>query len=221
MVNRIGQERAASREMSHGMTVSVSQKAGESIIQALQGASDSVIITDGGRIIYVNEATSRLTGYQPAELYAADSIVELVIEDDQPRLQGKLKHPHQIPRILDLTLRHKDGTTVTVAATVSAVDGDGERRILILRDGGNTPAQETDSVRDNERMYRSLFDPEATDVIVQSPEGALLYAGERIREVFGWEDVGLETVPAPPELVTAEGIPLHPDELPRVVVAAT
>ena len=221
MVNRIGQERVASGETSPGMTVSVSQKAGESIIQALQGASDSVIITDGGRIIYLNEATSRLIGYQPAELYAADSIVELVIEDDQPRLQGKLKHPHQIPRLLDLTLRRKDGTTVMVTATVSAVAGDGERRILILRDGGNAPVQETDSVRDNERMYRSLFDPEATDVIVQSPEGALLYAGERIREVFGWEDVGPETAPAPPELVTAEGVPLHPDEQPRMVVAAT
>ncbi|MGQ9584137.1 MAG: sensor histidine kinase [Anaerolineae bacterium] len=77
-----------------------------------ENASDAIWLQDGqGRIVEMNAACSRLTGYQPEELVGIPSARFL----QQPIAEGNQEQ----------TLRRKDGSEVIAEVVVSAIPGDG------------------------------------------------------------------------------------------------
>ncbi|MGA2766375.1 MAG: PAS domain S-box protein [Spirochaetia bacterium] len=67
----------------------------ELYVQLLGAQSDlreGVSISDGAKLLYANEALSRMYGYTPAELMALPSLMEIIVPEERERLTERLEH---------------------------------------------------------------------------------------------------------------------------------
>lgn len=105
----------------------------ERLLEGLSELGEGVALDDGGRIVYVNDALCRLTGYDRGELLAMGSAEELVAsaeaEDTRPvEGGGSLSRG-------TLALRRRDGAVVPMEfASIPIRLRGGMHRLSVLRD---------------------------------------------------------------------------------------
>ncbi len=105
----------------------------ERLLEGLSELGEGVALDDGGRLVYVNDAMCRLTGYDRDELLAMGSAEELVAsaeaEDTRPVEGGGTLSRGT------LALRRRDGAVVpTEFASIPIRLRDGPHRLSVLRD---------------------------------------------------------------------------------------
>jgi PAS domain S-box-containing protein len=110
----------------------------ESLLHAISDLGEGVVVTEGARVVYANDAYAELTGYSHKELAELDTVFRLVPKEDlehetkqyRRRLAGQ-----ELPDHLETTLINKDGrrVEVEVAMKMDVEDGD-SRAIAIVRD---------------------------------------------------------------------------------------
>ena len=110
----------------------------QSFLQAVSDMGEGLVITEGGRPVYVNDAYAAITGYDVAELMAMPSLIDLA----PPHVQGELRDRlttrlagGSVPFQYVSQLVRKDGRIVDVESAVRLLDGEGHPRIIgIVRD---------------------------------------------------------------------------------------
>jgi PAS domain S-box-containing protein len=91
----------------------------ESLLQAHSDLGAGYILADGERIIAVNEAYCRITGYTSEELLAMRSFFDLVAPEDQERVRARREASLTAPTVdmpapMTVTILHKSGRRVVV-----------------------------------------------------------------------------------------------------------
>src|SRR4051812_31207825 len=124
----------------------------EALLRAQSELGEAFALVDGERIVFVNEATERLTGRSAAELYGLESVFELLAPEERRAVAGRLRAVLEgvEPRAPALTteLARPDGSCVAIEAAGRPLPGVGhERLVIIARDITERRQQEAERER--------------------------------------------------------------------------
>jgi PAS domain S-box-containing protein len=180
--------RARELEQQVGERVIIEQelRQSEERFRALSDAtSEGILIHDGGKILEVNEALVRMSGYGTSELAGLSSMFVLVPPEYRDLLAQRIRE-HREDRTEALGLR-KDGSTFDAEVESREVIYRGRRaRVVAIRD----ITERKGAVRallESEERHRRLTE-NANDLIDEIDEtGRLVYVSPRHREVTGHE----------------------------------
>jgi len=170
---------------------------------AVEQSNESIMIMDtepapaGPKILFVNPAFTRMTGY------SADEVL-----GKTPRaLQGQSFDPSVLPRLGESsghpgfiggeTINHrKDGTAFDLEwqiAPIRSITGVLTHFVAVQRD--ITERKKTDrALRASEESYRDLFENAFDLILSVAPDGRLLYANRAWHEALGYGPEDLATV---------------------------
>lgn len=108
----------------------------EQLLDAISDLGEGVFISDGSRLLEVNDALGRMLGMTRSELLRMPSLVDLARTEDrtlaqefQRSLLGRL-HGGRIADRFEATLVRPDGRTLDVAIAVRALDTSAGRRLI-------------------------------------------------------------------------------------------
>src|SRR3954447_11965629 len=122
----------------------------EALLHAQSELGEAFALIEDERIVFVNEATERLSGRSAAELYALDSIFTLVPPELRRGVGARLRDTGVEPREPGFVteIERPDGTRVPIEAAGRPLRGDGgERLVLIARDITEPRNQEAERER--------------------------------------------------------------------------
>ena len=110
----------------------------EKLLGAQSDVGDGVTITEGTRLIYVNDALARMYGYTVDELMAMPDLMELIVPEDRGRLLNKLRRRLEGEQVGDLgetEVIRKDGRRLVNEYAVKPVQVRGRTLVVsIVRD---------------------------------------------------------------------------------------
>ena len=144
-----------------------------------------IVIIQAGQIKYANPALIKMLGYSPAELLAADSVLEFVAEADRAVVQEnlRLRETGEIPAInYSFRARRKDGALRNLEVFGSRVFFQGHPAVM------STVLDVTESRRREAalKLFRALVDQSNDTIEVVDPEtGRFLDVNEK-----GCRDLG-------------------------------
>jgi two-component system, sensor histidine kinase and response regulator len=110
----------------------------ERLLGGLSDMGEGVIVVDHERIVFANDAFSRISGYGLSELQALESTLALVAPSDRDAAAQRIAHLHTGTSDggrFESGIHHKDGRRIPVeTATHVAHDVEREQRITLVRD---------------------------------------------------------------------------------------
>jgi PAS domain S-box-containing protein len=150
-------------------------------------SSDAVMIaaTDG-RVLEVNRAAVRMTGYSVGELrrMALLDIVPPELRRDVQLAMAALLQTGAVTTVLELTTRGGQVTIGEVSASVVTVAG--EQRILAIARDVTARTRAEKSVRQSELRYRKIFETVSDGVLLESTDGQILDVNENACKLLGY-----------------------------------
>ena len=110
----------------------------ESLMHAISDVGEGVVVAEGTRLVYANQAYMGITGYSFEELAAMESLLDLAPEDERPRLIEQYRRRRAgeaVPDHYETAFIHRDGRRVEVEVALKLVIRDGRlQAISIIRD---------------------------------------------------------------------------------------
>ena len=110
----------------------------EAVLAAQSRIGEGIVITEGNRILWANEAYSQITGRSLEELQRIDSIDVLVVPEERAKALERLRRRargEQSEDAVQTRLLRPDGSTVDVEAAVALFRHEGTMRTLgLVRD---------------------------------------------------------------------------------------
>lgn len=136
-----------------------------------------------GRLLQVNPAFTRVTGYPAADLVGR-RFIELIHEDDRASVHTAGRRLRNGTPIYDLDIRgrHRDGHVIWLR--FRAALGSDKAVYLASREITEEVRVSRDLAR-KERSFRQLLDDNRDALLVVSPEGEATYANPAARELLG------------------------------------
>lgn len=109
-----------------------------SLLNAMSDVGEGLVVTEGGKLVYCNDAYMAMTGYTDVELRQLPSLVALAPADRQAELGARL-HARlaggEAPLSYESQLVRKGGAVVDVETAVRLVSDEGVTRVIaVVRD---------------------------------------------------------------------------------------
>ncbi|MBI4220053.1 MAG: PAS domain S-box protein [Chloroflexi bacterium] len=201
-VGKPGREDAQSRASELSRFSADLTRVYEALLTAHDHLGIGVVLTDGIRIVYANDALCDLYGYTQEELRALPSFLELVVEEDRPRLAERLQARLRRMEASDTgstAIVRKDGRRVDIEYAVKRIDDrpgeSGSSMIAIVRDiSERRIAEEREAERIREQAmhseaerFRALIEHSYDVVALLDARGTILYDTPAKTRVLGYE----------------------------------
>jgi PAS domain S-box-containing protein len=110
----------------------------ESLVKVQSDLGEGVVISEGERIIFVNDALCRIYGYSAAELLTLPSFLELVVPEERAELTARLRRRLVGESLADqgeTTILRKNGERINIEYAVKLVKtADRAQLFAIVRD---------------------------------------------------------------------------------------
>jgi PAS domain S-box-containing protein len=113
----------------------VQQELYKTLITAQSEMGEGVSITDGEKIVYVNDATCKMYGYSRSEILNFSSFLHLVPEEEKLKLVERLKERLKGNREQasgETKIMRKDGTVIDVEYTVCTLFSEGRQLVISI-----------------------------------------------------------------------------------------
>ncbi len=176
----------------------------------VETSPDAVLLTGAdGVIVKANRQAARLLGFAEAEDITGRTAIDFIAEDDRERMREEVRQSFSagITRNIEYTLLKKDGSSIPVELSVSAVaapGGNTKAYISVVRDISERRLAE-EALRASEERYRNLVETAQDVIFTVAPDGTLTSLNPAFESITGWA-CGDWLGRAFPPLV-------HPDEL--------
>ncbi|WP_216351233.1 PAS domain S-box protein [Leptolyngbya sp. 'hensonii'] len=158
--------------------------------------NDAVIITEaepisepGPRIIYVNEAFTRITGYQPEEVLGkTPRLLQGPKTDGVILQQVRTALTHWEPITVEVINYRKDGTEFwNEFSIVPVADKQGRYTHWIAVQRDTTGRKQVEqALRQSEERFRSLIENALDIIMILDPEGTIHYVSPSAEKVLGY-----------------------------------
>ena len=179
------------KEVENRKLIESSEKRHRSI---LKSAMDGYWLTDTeGRLLEVNDAYCRMSGYTEKELLTM-CIPDLeAIENPQLAAEHMQKIISQGSDRFESIHRRKDGTVFTVEVSTQFHPEQGGQCVCFLRDITDQKKGE-DALKESEEKYRLLVET-ANDAIFIAQDGIIKFPNPKTFEILGYSEIELSKVP--------------------------
>ncbi|HTP58217.1 MAG TPA: PAS domain S-box protein [Spirochaetia bacterium] len=174
----------------------------QKLLSAQSDVGDGVAITEGPRLVYVNDALARIYGYTVEELKALPSFLDLVVPEEREALAEVLRRrmAGESPDAVGETrILRKNGRRIIVEYAAKPMKGKGQPLLIaIIRDV--TARREADSVlRDQTELYEKLLAAQSdVGLGVAITDGTqMVYVNDALARMYGYsvnELMGMQSV---------------------------
>lgn len=158
--------------------------------------NDAVIITEaepidapGPRILYVNEAFTRITGYQPEEVLGQTPRILQGAKTDQAELHKvRTALSRWEPVTVEVINYRKDGSEFwNEFSLVPVADSQGWYTHWIAVQRDTTGRKRTEqALRQSEERFRSLIEQALDIIMILDPDGTIGYVSPSVEKVLGY-----------------------------------
>jgi PAS domain S-box-containing protein len=170
------------------------QKTGEDQISlqsnALEAAANSIVISDvEGRVVWVNSAFTKLTGYTSAEIFGKSlSILNSGVHPQS--YYDYIDHTIKNGEIFrgELINKRKDGSLYTEELTITPIKnlaGEIIHYVEIKQDVSERKNAE-EALRESELRFRGLYENATIGIYRTTPEGKILMANPTLQKILGY-----------------------------------
>ena len=151
-----------------------------------EATSEGIVLTDGGRILLVNERFAEMLGYESGELIGKNPVEEglfIVAPEAQEDVSDRMQE--EFEGFYDSVLRRKDGSTFPVEIRAQRIPYGGRMvRAAAVRDV--TERVETmEAIRRQARRFRGIFDSAFQFIFLLRPDGTLIEANQTALDFGG------------------------------------
>ncbi|WP_172195531.1 PAS domain-containing protein [Saccharibacillus qingshengii] len=150
------------------------------------------VMNMAGELIYANPATERMIGYTLAELQSMD-LRDLYREGEhQQSVSRRMEMKEESRQEFRLKLIRKNGSPLLLAVTYVPIEQDGCRvGIYGIAKDITEEEEKSRKLREQERLYRSLFEYNPAGVLSFDPEGRCLSVNPNLEAMTGYANVEL------------------------------
>ncbi|MGP8215493.1 MAG: ATP-binding protein [Bacteroidia bacterium] len=186
----------------------------ETLLTTESEMGEGVSITENEKIIYVNDAVCNIYGYSREEIINMHSFLNIIPEEEKPRLIERLKQRIQGERAQssgETKIIRKDGKIIDIEYTVRNIQVDGRLQMLsIIRDVTEKKQNELQLRKEKERA-------ETAEIARKIGEQFLANMSHEIRTpmnaIVGFTDIMLKTPLTPEQNQYLEAIKMSGDNL--------
>jgi len=167
------------------------------LLQAISDIGEGLVITENGRYLASNAAYQTLTGYEPAELRAFASLIELAPEEERQGLTEQLSSRlvgGDLPHRYESALVTKDGRRIQVETAVRRLAAEGKNRLLALVHDITERHRSEVAERDSERRFRTLFEQAQAAMAFAGLDGHIFSVNPAFCEWLGYTDGELRSM---------------------------
>lgn len=157
----------------------------------VENSRDGVFLIQHGRIVFANEAMSRILGYQHGEIFGLD-YMSLVDPEDRAAQAGRRAEREagsRDPQIYEIHLRRKNGERFLCEVRADAVQYQGDIASTgTLRDVTEERHRQR-AIAEAERRYRELFEHSPAGLFRTSLDGRIMEVNREMAGILGYESV--------------------------------
>jgi diguanylate cyclase (GGDEF)-like protein/PAS domain S-box-containing protein len=186
----------------------------QALLEAQREVGEGLLIVDGDRPLYVNDAICQITGYSLDELLTLPSLLDLVVEEERGVLAESLRAHATAGHIVshyETAVRHRNGQRVDIEIGVTSLRiGADLHQVIIARDISARKQAEA-ALRRSEDRFRSLVQNSSDLMTILDADGTILWHSPSVERVLGY----------PPDALTNTSLYslVHADDAPRLSAA--
>jgi diguanylate cyclase (GGDEF)-like protein/PAS domain S-box-containing protein len=180
-----------------------------SLLQAISDIGEGLVITDQGRYVSGNAAYQALTGYNPEELSAFGSLIELAPPEERERLTSQLASRLEggdAPFRYESALITKEGQRIQVETAVRRLAAEGKNRLLALVHDISERHRMEEAERESETRFRTLFEQAQAGMAFASLDGHITTVNAAFCQLVGYEQEELRKL-SMLDITHAEDVP--------------
>ncbi len=158
--------------------------------EIINKASEAIFIIQDGRIKFVNQTATELTGYSKEEGLASQAIETFVHPDDRAMVNQyhiRRQQGDNAPFLYDFRFVSKDGTVKWVEMSSALIMWEGRPAGLCLATDITKRKRADDALRSSEERFRTLFET-ANDAIFLSDGPKFIECNAKALQIFGCKE---------------------------------
>jgi diguanylate cyclase (GGDEF)-like protein/PAS domain S-box-containing protein len=168
-----------------------------SLLHAISDIGEGLVITDRGRYVAGNAAYQQLTGYDPAELAALQSLIDLAAPEERQTLIDQLAKRlsgGEAPVRYESALITKDGRRIQVETAVRPLSEEGKERLLALVHDVSERHRAVEAERESEMRFRTLFEQAQAGMSFVALDGKLISVNPAFCEMLDYTEAELRSL---------------------------
>jgi len=165
-----------------------------------------IFIHKGGRVVYANEACSRILGYPREYYYDADfDYLSLIAPEHREMVNAhfrRLMEGHDVPPY-DYTLLTREGRRVEATITTALIEYERGRAILGIITDLSAYKRAERRLEESETFYRAIFETSGTAMLIVEDDTTISMVNDEFQKLFRFTKDEVEGQKSWMELVAA------------------
>ena len=159
--------------------------------QLVENSLQGIALLQDMKIVYVNKAISRITGYSIEELlsFSQDEVADLIHPDDKELVWGNLKKRMaglEIASNYQFRCKSKNGKIKTLEVHAQKIEYEGKPAIQGIVLDITQRIEALKALEESELKFRTIFENSGIGMTIISPKGNFIKVNKSFADLFGY-----------------------------------